>query len=835
VSASPENPYRLPTSVRPTHYELTLVPDLDAARFTGEVTITLEVREPVREVRFNTLDLVLEPVTFTGADGRTQSARAVADPEREWATVSLDEPLAAGAATLSVRFAGVLNDQLAGFYRSTYEDDRGATRTIATTQFEATDARRAFPCWDEPTFKATFSVTLTVPSHLAAYSNGPVVEETDHGDGTRTVRFARTMKMSTYLVAFVVGPFEQTAPVDVLGTPLRVVCPEGKVHLADFALEAGRYALEFFTDYFAIAYPGDKLDLVAVPDFAFGAMENLGCVTFRESALLVDPALASLAEMERVAEIVAHEIAHMWFGDLVTMSWWEGIWLNEAFATFMETLCVSHFRPQWKKWLSFATSRDAALQVDGLHSTRAIEYEVVAPTDMRGMFDVLTYEKGGAVLRMLEQFLGEDVFRDGIRLYLRTHAYANTVTGDLWAALETVSAQPVREMMDTWILQGGHPLVTYQDGQLRQAPFSYRPADGAPSAIGEHWLTPVMTRRLNGGPTSRVLLGDEPVALDADGPIVVNAGGWGVFRTTYGSAELAGVASALDRLDELERTVLVADAWAALLASRIRWSDFVTLVRGLGEQDEPATWSTVAHAFDMASRAATDEQRGRLADTVREVFGPPFARLGWAPAPGESELAPQMRAIVIGALGTFGRDEQVRDEARRLFDAGVLDGDIARAVLRVVADDARPGDYTTFLDRYRAAANPQDKQRYQWGLADFADEASALDAAERCFSEFRGQDAPIVLGLLERNRVSGPAVWRYLTSRWDDALATFPPLVHSRMVGGIATFIADRDFAAEVDAFHRSHPIAGEQRTVEQLLERLRIGLDFADALRSQL
>lgn len=834
MSATKTNPYRLPTDVIPTNYRLALTPHIDAATFDGSVTIAIEIATPGSSLRFNAVDLELSSITLTDASGASHVGSAELDNEFEWATVTFAAPFVAGPATLDITYTGELNDKLVGFYKSTYVDAAGETQSIATTQFEATDARRAFPCWDEPTFKATYDITLTIPSELSAYSNSPVVADRDLGDGRREITFGTTMKMSTYLVAFVVGPFEETHVVDVRGTPLRVVYPVGKGDLAPFALEIGEFALGFFSDYFNIPYPGEKLDLIAIPDFAFGAMENLGCVTFRETALLVDPRSASLAEIERVADVVAHEIAHMWFGDLVTMQWWEGIWLNEAFATFMETLCVHHFRPQWKKWLSFGTFKDMALQIDGLHSTRPIEYEVIAPADMRGMFDLLTYEKGGSVLRMLEQYLGEETFRDGIRLYLTRHAYGNTVTTDLWDALEESSGQPVRDMMNTWILQGGHPLVTYADGHLTQAPFAYGPRTGE-SAIGTHWLTPVLTRPIESHEITKHLLANDAIAVPTDGPLVVNAGGSGVYRTRYGTAELAGIAAHLSELDELERTVLVADGWAALFANQISWNDFLALARGLGDQNEPATWTTVAQAFDYASRVASDAQRDALAVIVREIFGPQFERLGWNAVAGESELAPQVRAIAIGALGTLGRVSEIQAEAQRRFDAGGLDGDLARAILRIVAGSGRDGVYELFLDGYRNAANPQDKQRFQWGLADFDDEALALDAADKCFSEFRGQDAPIVLGLLSRNRVTGPAVWRYLTSRWDDALALFPPNVHSRMCGGISTFIADRSFAADVEAFHVAHPIAGEQRTIDQGLERMRVGLDFGDALRSQL
>ena len=834
MSQRSNNPYRLPATIWPVRYHINLTPDLGAATFSGALTVELDVREATNVVSFNAIELELSEVTITDASGAQHVAAAAMDEHFETATVTLGDQLHVGPATLQVNFQGILNDQLHGFYRSTYVDQDGVTQTIATTQFESTDARRAFPCWDEPVFKAVYDVTLNVPSDLKAYSNSPIVSETNNGNGTTTVVFGPTMKMSTYLVAFVVGPFEESETVDVDGTPLRIVTPKGKTHLAPFALEAGAFALRFFTDYFAIAYPGDKLDMIAIPDFAFGAMENLGCVTYRETALLVDPATASLPEVERVAEVVAHEIAHMWFGDLVTMEWWEGIWLNEAFATFMANSCVDAFRPEWRTWVGFGTFRDMALQIDGLHSTRPIEFEVVSPGDSQGMFDLLTYEKGGSVLRMLELYLGRDIFRDGIRRYLKKHSYANTVTSDLWDALEEASQQPVREIMDTWILQGGHPLVTFANGQLTQSPFAYGDATGA-SNIGQEWLIPVQARRANGGPVDSYLLGTEPIEITADGPVVVNAGGAGVFRTRYGSAELAALTEDLTKLEELERVVLVADAWAGLFSSTITLSDFLTIARALGADNNPSTWTTVASALEWVGRVVSDEQRVTLAGIVRELFQPNLDRLGYDGVDGEDELTPQLRALTISTLGILGRDEAVRDEAVRRYDANQLDGDTARAFLRVVANVNRPGDYEKFIVAYNTAASPQEEQRFLMSLADFPEEAQALESARRAFDEFRTQDGPMLLGLLVNSRANGPAIWRYLTGRWSDVQTKFAPNLHVRVTGGVSTFVNDEAFCDEVEAFHTTNPLAVAQRTLVQYLERMRIGTKFAKNIRPQL
>ena len=439
------DPYRLPRHVVPLRYDLRLEPDLIAARFAGEETITLTVLHPTSEIVLNAIELDITSAQITGESGPARQATIALDASLQRCHLTFATPLSPGVWRLTMTFCGTLNDKLRGFYRSTYKDERGTIHNMAATQFEATDARRAFPCWDEPDFKAVFATTLVIDPALTAVSNSTIASET-HAGGKKVVRFADTMKMSTYLVAFIVGRIEPTEPVMIGKTPLRLWSVPGKGHLARFGQDIAAASLSFFERYYGIPYPGDKLDLLAIPDFASGAMENLGAITYRETALLVDQQSATHGELERVADVVAHENAHMWFGDLVTMSWWNGLWLNEAFATFMEMLAVDAWKPEWKRWDSFGASRAAAFSVDGLHSTRPIEYPVQAPKDADAMFDVLTYEKGASVLRMLEQHIGPTVFRDGVRDYLHAHAYGNADTNDLWISLEKIAKQPVPEL-----------------------------------------------------------------------------------------------------------------------------------------------------------------------------------------------------------------------------------------------------------------------------------------------------------------------------------------------------------------------------------------------------
>jgi puromycin-sensitive aminopeptidase len=852
--ADPSAQHRLPYTVEPRRYALRLAPDLEGASFTGEVHIEVLVHEAVGEIVLHATELTIASAHLEPAGGGTQPLAARLDEEAERLVLSPVAPLVPGPAVISIEFAGILNDKLHGFYRSAFTDDDGVSHTIATTQFEATDARRAFPCFDEPDRKAVFSITLDVPDSLAAYSNGPEVDASPLPDGGRRVRFGDTIPMSTYLVAFVVGRLVATAPVDVAGTPVRIVHVPGKGGLTAFALEAAGHALEFFSDWFGIDYPAEKLDLVAIPDFAFGAMENLGCVTFREAVLLVDPDRASRLELERVADVISHEIAHMWFGDLVTMRWWNGIWLNEAFATLMELLCVDHFRPEWQRWVSFGVERDAAMATDGLHATRPVEYPVGPPEEAQGMFDVLTYQKGAGVLRMLERYLGADRFRDGVRRYLDAHRFGNTETADLWDAIEEASDEPVRDIMDSWILQGGFPLVTVKGSDIASAPvpssatvvlgqdpFRYSPAHG-PSAIGSTWTVPVIARTLDGG-EARTLLGAEPEALDMTGlapdagPVVVNARGSGYYRVRYASDQHHQLAQRLDALDLLERFNLLGDTWAVVVAQQAGLEDFLLLAEALGNEDDPDVWAQASGALSYLDRAVDDDTRELVATYARALLSPVLTRLGWDARPGEGPRTPTLRAQVVGTLGTVGRDPEVHTEAHRRYAAAgrgeiALDPDVASAILGAVAASGGPEDFEGFLEHYRHPGTPQEEIRYLYALAGFPEPSLAARAFELARTEVRTQNAPFLIHLLLSNREGGAATWARVRDNWAELVERIPANILPRMLGGVTSLCRDAHLADEVIAYIGAHPLPIGQRTVDQTLERLGINVSFATALR---
>ncbi|MDQ1396398.1 MAG: tricorn protease interacting factor [Acidimicrobiaceae bacterium] len=832
--------YRLPRVVAPRRYELTLTPDLDAATFAGEERIEIEVFEPVQQLVLNAIELDLLSAELIHADGRTLAGAVTLDEAEERATIALDGTAEPGQWTLHMAFTGILNDKLHGFYRSTFRNDDGAECVIATTQFEATDARRAFPCWDEPDFKASFKVTLIVDDGLTAVSNASVVEETDLGNGKRQVEFAETMQMSTYLVAFVVGPFEATEPVDVDGVPLRVVVPPGKLGLTPFALEAGAAALRYFASYFGIPYPADKLDLIAVPDFAFGAMENLGAVTFRETALLVDSTTGSRLELERVADVVAHEIAHMWFGDLVTMKWWNGIWLNEAFATFMELMAVDRFRPDWQRWVSFGVSRDLAMQIDGQLSTRPVEFPVGRPEEAEAMFDVLTYQKGCGVLRMLEQYLGAEPFRQGIARYLTAHSHANTETTDLWDAIETASGEPARATMDSWILQGGYPMITVEarpDGTgltVSQERFSYAAGDD-----GTRWQVPVMIRAgLAGGTEQRrkVLLTGESATIELSGKadwLLANDGAWGFYRVRYDGDLLRRLTVDMQaRLSPLERFGLVSDTWAAVLAGRSPVVDYIELIRLLSDETDPDVWTAILGPLRLFGRVLSDEERPKLEAFVRRLVGPALSRVGWEPTAGEAERVPTLRATLIGALGTVGADAETRSVARDLHTAYLADRraiapDLVDPIVNVVASDGSSDDFDAFVDRFHNPANPQEEVRYLYALGRFEDTALLQRTLDLALSgDVRTQNAPYLVGIVLGNRAATDLAWGFLEDQWDTMLARFPSNSITRMLEGIA-YQADAGLASRARAFLAAHPVGQGQKLIGQTLERLDVNVAF--------
>ena len=836
--------YRLPRNLRPVRYDLALAPDLDGARFDGNTSILFDVVESTDTVVLNAAELdITAVVVFADVDGPVYTVRSFGcDDDLERLTINLVESLPVGPITVEISYRGTLNDRLRGFYRSTYNDDDGNEHTIAITQFESTNARRAFPCVDEPDAKAIFGITLTTAAGLTAISCTDPISEITLSDGRRRTTYADTMLMPTYIVAFVVGELEMTEPVMVGTTPIRIVYPPGKAHLTDFAIQAAVFSLTWLEEYYDSPYPGDKLDLIAAPDFAFGAMENLGCVTFRETLLLADPATATASELMRMADVIAHELAHMWFGNLVTMAWWEGIWLKEAFATFMEMAIVNTFKPEWRRWEQFSRDRAPAFAVDSLSSTRAIEFPVFSPDEAEAMYDVLTYEKGAAVVRMLEQFMGEDRFRDGIRHYLKSHAYGNTVTTDLWDALEASSGDPVRSIMDSWIYQAGHPLVevtrTDVGVTLSQNIFRF---DGSGERI---WNIPMSLRVRVGGHVveQTLVLTEARTELDLGGTVdwvVANTGANGFYRVRYGAdLHRALVRQAQEILSATERAALADDLIAAVIAGSAPALAIVELAEEFVYETDLGVWRSIAGGLALVSRLVDGDAYQRFQIRVGRVATTALDILGTEAAEGEDALTSELRALLFRTAGTLGADARVGELAQTLFAGGPngpgSDPQLFAAAVAVIAERGDDDMYAEFDRRQRTAATPQDQVRYLTNLASFPSSDQMLRTLDACRTEVRSQNAPFVVAACLAHRDHGPLVWAYVRDHWGELTERFPSNSISRMLSGI-TAMTDQAVADDIVAFVGEHPIPQGGATVDQYLERMQINLNLRHREAHQL
>jgi puromycin-sensitive aminopeptidase len=838
--------FRLPLDARPVRYAAHLAPDLDHARFDGRMEVEVRFDKPRRELILHAVELSVERARVR-AGARTVKVRSIeVDAESETVTLSFEEEVPAGIATVDLAWSGKFSPGLRGLYRA---------GPVAVTQFEAADARRVFPCFDEPAFKARWSLQLLqVPAGAAAISNGRIAKDEPGEGGRRTVAFTETPPLSSYLIALCEGDLAASEPVTVRGVPIRTWAVPAKRHLTPFAQECAAAVLPLLEDYFGQPYAYGKLDQIGVPDFEAGAMENAAAITFREVALLLDPKTAPLNVQKRVAEVITHELAHQWFGNLVTMVWWDDLWLNEAFATWMAYKIVDLWKPRWRVWTDFEVGKGAALHLDALKSSHAIRAEVKNAQEAGESFDAITYEKGGAILRMIESYLGEDRFRDGIRLYMRRHREANATADDLWSALADSSGQPILELANGWIRQVGYPLLTVseQDGQilLRQRRFFSDPEakeEGAPT----RWLVPVVLRYRDGSAVreQRELLRAEEraVALGVQGRpgwVFANAGARGFYRVAYDSALLQRLIEALPELESEERMSLVSDQWALVRAAAAQARSFLRLLEGVArhEADHSVLDEVGSRLSWIEHRAVADTDRPALQSWIRRLFVPAAADLGWDSREGEDDERRLRRAAVLRALTIVARDPQAVEEANRRFETlggahtQALDPNLLDLVVAAAARVADRGRFAELRRRAEEEIDPASKRRYLHALAMVERPELVHDAVELALSEVvRMQDFPTYMGTLLGNRVTRDPTWRLVQERWAEVRKKADsPMLLRRLVEALGA-LTERRHLQEVEAFLGAHPIEGAKQAIAQTLERLRMDVALRERLVSEV
>jgi puromycin-sensitive aminopeptidase len=841
------------------------MPNLKTLRFKGEETIDVKVLEPISEIRLNAKELKISAVSVTNASGTTLNGTVSLDAKTEMATIAFAGTLGAGEWQLNAKFSGILNNKLKGFYRSIWTDKDGGKHTIATTQFESTDARRAFPCFDEPAKKATFKVKLVVPDDLTAISNGRLLSETPVAPGRRSKKptglkvcdFRETMKMSTYLNAFIVGEFEHSDPVWVNGKELKVWCTPGKKHLTEAAVEFASRGLAKLEWYLGIPFPGgDKIDFIALPDFASGAMENLAAITFRETAMLINKRTATHAELKRVAEVIIHELVHMWFGDLATMDWWTWLWLNESFATFLENLILSLLEPEWNIFEEFGTSRAAAMRLDSLASTHPIECPVNRPEEVEELFDLISYEKGCSVLYMIHQFIGFENFRQGVNLYLTRHAYGNAEGADFWQALQDACAAnglsvPVVDIMTRWVETAGHPVITVEPAdmagfvKLSQSHFTFLPEAKDAS---RSWSIPVevKVKAADGSLSEQKLLltgGSQTVFVgDNFQHVVVNVDGAGFYRVLYAPALLRKLTGKLkENLSIVERFNLVNDSWSCVRAGINSAPEYLRMVTLFQGETDPNVWSILLGSLSTLNSLLPDESRPALKAIVRDLIKPSMELLGLEPKESDTVQDKQLRGMLFTALGTVGGDAGTQAKADELFAAhaaavqldrdmkGVagkpLEGEMLAAVIAVVAHTGDEADYDTFFKLFKSAGTPQDEQRYLRALSKF----QSLDLLKRTLEhalngEVRSQDAPYLVADVMNNSVASAAAWDFLKKNLAKMLKTYPDNGVVRMLGAISS-LDNPQHLAEVQKFFAKRKPRGSAMAIAQAIEQLRVNI----------
>ena len=843
--------YRLPSNINPLSYNLSLAPCLDSFTFEGNVSIHLQVLEKTRSVMINSSLLqITSSIIELGNGSSIRPIETLINEIEETVSFIFPEELPQGDAFLSIHFNGILNDQLKGFYRCEYLDNNGETKHLATTQFEPTSARMAFPCWDEPSSKATFHVTLTIPSDLTAISNTTIEKEVQLQDGLKSVHFAKTPIMSTYLLAFVVGDLRSIEDKAYDGTIIRVWATRGKETQGSFALKTATKLLGFYNNYFGIPYPLDKLDHIAIPDFAAGAMENWGAITYRETALLFDPTNSSKNTQQRIAEIIAHEMAHMWFGDLVTMDWWDALWLNESFASWMGNKAVDFLYPEWDMWTQFVAQDNAAgLSLDGLKNSHPVEMQVENPAEIEELFDAISYSKGASVLRMLEDYLGEKPFQKGIYTYLQKHAYGNACTNDLWEGLETATGKPVTAIMESWIKQPGYPLinVTFDRDKketlahFSQSRFLYENILSRNTYDNALWQIPISIELSGSNKKAVLLLKNSSLSYSLNLPELngwakANSGHTGFYRVNYSPVDWGYLKNAVvsQELNAADRLGLQNDAYALMRAGHISPSLFLSLIQGYSNETDASVWTALlGNLRGFESLILTQPYFPQFLSFAKALLSPIAAHLGWNPTTGEGHLPSLLRSNILRQIGSYG-DINTLATANKLFEKYIhspssINPDLRSAVFELVAQTGSLDSYEVLYNLASQSQGQEEKLRLLFSLASFNNTDLLMKTLNISMGpEVRSQDTVSLISAVASNRIGRKLAWDFIKDNW--------PELNRRYGGGgflimrlasITGSFNSMDLAKDVEIFFKENPAPSANRTIQQSLERIQLNTQW--------
>jgi aminopeptidase N len=815
---------RLPETAVPSHYKLSFAPDFNTDTFKGEEVIDLNVLKPTHAITLNAAEINFESVTIT-SHGQSQKAKVTSDEKTEMATFTVEKELPAGVATVAISYTGKLNGQLRGLYLS-----KTAKRKYAVTQFEATDARRAFPSFDEPAYKATYDISAIIDKGDTAISNSKIAGDTPGPAADKhTVHFETTPKMSTYLVALLVGDWKCVEGEED-GIPLRVCSVPGKEQMGQYALEATKHILHYYDQYYGIKYPFGKLDQIAVPDFQAGAMENTGAITYRETALLIDPKTSSEQSRQRVASVIAHEMAHQWFGDLVTAKWWNDIWLNEGFATWMTQKPLKAWHPDWKMNLEEVQNSNTSMNIDSVLNTRPIRQAVESKGDINSLFDGIAYGKTAAVLLMLERYLGEDTFRSGVNSYLKAHAYGNATAEDFWGAMTAASKKPVDKMMPTFVTQPGVPFVDIKSqcaNGKTQITASQRRFFVDPELFSKPseqlWQIPLCTESIGKdgkrSASNCELLTRKTQTFTQDGcaaTVFPNAGGTGYYRYAFDKGNMSN----LDKvLEPSEIVSVVGNEWALVRSGRHSVGDYLAMLDSIKGVRLVTVLDEVSQRISYINRyLVTEQDRPKFQKWVQGYFGPMLAEIGFLPKPNETEEAMQLRPLVIRMLGNVAENPEVIAKSKEMTQAylsnptSVSPNDVG-AFLNVAAAHGDRTLYEQLKSKLAGAKTPSEYYNYFYALADFRDPALLTDTLNFALTPaVRNQDLHIISAVLA-SRYGNQQAWNWVKENWGHIMLKSGESIGAAgaAFGGTGSF-CDASVREDVKQFYQAHKMQGTER-----------------------
>lgn len=847
---------RLNKDIIPIKYDIRLQPDLKNFTFAGIETITLGIVKKTRVLTLHSKEIDIETASILIGKNKIFAKKISYNQKQETVTFTFGEFIPKGRIKLTIVFQGILNDKMRGFYRSKYTS-LGKEQHMATTQFEATDARRAFPCFDEPSQKAVFHVSLIVPKGKTAISNTLPVSVLEHEAGFEIIKFSPTPKMSTYLLAFIIGDFEFIEKKSKRGVIVRVYTTPGKKHQAKFALDVTVKVLEFYEKYFDIPYPLNTLDMIAIPDFASLAMENWGAITFREIGLLVDEKHTSMSSKELIVEVIAHELAHQWFGNLVTMEWWTHLWLNEGFASYIPYLVIDKLFPKWDIWERFTNdTQGRALRLDALNTTHPIEVEVHHPDEIGEIFDEVSYSKGASVIRMLAEYLGEKNFRDGLRYYLKKHSYKNTETIHLWQAFEKVAKKPVAKMMHNWTSKPGYPVVKAEIKKgklsLSQERFFASPISAKKEKNRIKWEIPISIRDLSQVQFSRSIsqrdgariAKNQQIFMRAERKLVpsknrefdfqnfflkINAGESSFFRTAYSKELLEKLKNPVEKklLSASDRLGIIRDLFALSEAGVIPTTDALEFLSSYRNEDNYTVWVEIASGLARLEQLlAKTPLKEKIEKFSLSLFSPLAHKLGWNPKKNEHHTDVMLRSLAISRAGSLG-DKKVLTEARKKFKMlgknKHINPDIRGAIYSTVASNGGIKEYKAMLVRYKKEALHEEKNRIGYNLGDFKNKKILESVCKFAMSDdVRIQDTVGILSSVGANQLGRDIWWSFIQKNWKTLVSRYGEggLTLARAIKALSGS-AEKKHLISFKQFFKTHEAPGAKRAIEQVLERL--------------